>query len=318
MGPEAGPAPADALAGRDARRPPRRRERRPALERRGQAAHPRQSRELGTRNLVAGLRAADPRPGVLVSASAVGYYGPHGDERVDEDTPAGRRLPRRGLRGLGARGATRPRTLGVRVVQRPHRRRARQGAAARWRRCCRSSGSASAGRWRAATSTCRGSTSTTSSASTCRARRRAPGRARSTPPRPSPSPTRSSRRRSAARCTARRSRPCPGFAVRAALRRDGRDRHRRASARSRSARATLGFSFRHPDLDEALRSALRLTADALSWRRAGDLVAGRRAAVFQTGRRSSAPGHRRARRHEPLERREDRQARCRRPGRSSP
>ena len=47
------------------------------------------SRELGTRNLVAGLRAADPRPGVLVSASAVGYYGPHGDEVVDEGAPAG-------------------------------------------------------------------------------------------------------------------------------------------------------------------------------------------------------------------------------------
>lgn len=49
----------------------------------------RASRELGTRHLVAGLRAADPRPGVLVSASAVGFYGKHGDERVDENAPAG-------------------------------------------------------------------------------------------------------------------------------------------------------------------------------------------------------------------------------------
>ena len=47
------------------------------------------SRELGTRNLVAGLRAADPRPAVLVSSSAVGYYGPHGDELVTESTPPG-------------------------------------------------------------------------------------------------------------------------------------------------------------------------------------------------------------------------------------
>lgn len=47
------------------------------------------SREVGTRNLVAGLEAADPRPGVLVSASAVGYYGPHGDELVTEATPPG-------------------------------------------------------------------------------------------------------------------------------------------------------------------------------------------------------------------------------------
>jgi uncharacterized protein (TIGR01777 family) len=44
----------------------------------------RDSRELGTRNLVDGLAAAEPRPGLLVSASASGYYGPRGDERVDE------------------------------------------------------------------------------------------------------------------------------------------------------------------------------------------------------------------------------------------
>ena len=49
----------------------------------------RSSRELGTRNLVAGIEAADPRPRVLVSSSAVGYYGPHGDEELDERAPAG-------------------------------------------------------------------------------------------------------------------------------------------------------------------------------------------------------------------------------------
>jgi uncharacterized protein len=49
----------------------------------------RESRELGTRNLVAGLRAAQERPGVLVSSSAVGFYGKHGDERIPESTPAG-------------------------------------------------------------------------------------------------------------------------------------------------------------------------------------------------------------------------------------
>jgi hypothetical protein len=48
-----------------------------------------QSREVGTRNLVAGLRSAEPRPRVLVSASAVGYYGPRGDERLTEDAPPG-------------------------------------------------------------------------------------------------------------------------------------------------------------------------------------------------------------------------------------
>jgi uncharacterized protein (TIGR01777 family) len=46
----------------------------------------RTSREAGTRNLVAGLRALDAadRPGVLVSGSASGYYGPRGDEEVAE------------------------------------------------------------------------------------------------------------------------------------------------------------------------------------------------------------------------------------------
>jgi uncharacterized protein len=47
----------------------------------------RESRELGTRNLVEGMRRAEVRPRALVSQSAVGYYGPHGDEEVDESVP---------------------------------------------------------------------------------------------------------------------------------------------------------------------------------------------------------------------------------------
>jgi hypothetical protein len=86
--PVAGPAPAAALAGRDAvvhlaGEPVAQRWNAKVKE----AIH--ESRELGTRNLVAGLAAADPRPGVLVSSSAVGYYGKHGDERVTEDDPPG-------------------------------------------------------------------------------------------------------------------------------------------------------------------------------------------------------------------------------------
>jgi uncharacterized protein (TIGR01777 family) len=46
------------------------------------------SRVLATRNLVAALKDADPRPGVLVSQSASGWYGPRGDETVDESEPA--------------------------------------------------------------------------------------------------------------------------------------------------------------------------------------------------------------------------------------
>jgi uncharacterized protein (TIGR01777 family) len=48
-----------------------------------------ESRTLGTRNLVAGLRGSGPRMQVLVSGSAVGWYGPHGDEPLDESAPAG-------------------------------------------------------------------------------------------------------------------------------------------------------------------------------------------------------------------------------------
>ncbi len=49
----------------------------------------RDSRVLGTRNLVAGLAAQASRPRVLVSASAVGYYGDRGDEELDEGSAAG-------------------------------------------------------------------------------------------------------------------------------------------------------------------------------------------------------------------------------------
>ncbi len=51
----------------------------------------RDSRVLSTRNLVAALSAlpAESRPGVLVSQSASGYYGPRGSEPVAEAEPPG-------------------------------------------------------------------------------------------------------------------------------------------------------------------------------------------------------------------------------------
>jgi uncharacterized protein (TIGR01777 family) len=51
----------------------------------------RESRELGTRRLVEGLGrlTSDERPAVLVSMSAIGYYGARGDKRIDESAPAG-------------------------------------------------------------------------------------------------------------------------------------------------------------------------------------------------------------------------------------
>ncbi len=49
----------------------------------------RDSRIIGTRNLVEGLRALSERPRVLVSTSAVGYYGSAGDAVLDESSPPG-------------------------------------------------------------------------------------------------------------------------------------------------------------------------------------------------------------------------------------
>ena len=47
------------------------------------------SRDQGTRNLVRGIEAASQRPPVLVSASAVGFYGSRGDEVLNETAAAG-------------------------------------------------------------------------------------------------------------------------------------------------------------------------------------------------------------------------------------
>jgi uncharacterized protein (TIGR01777 family) len=49
----------------------------------------RESRVTGTRNLLAGLRAAENAPGTLVSSSAIGYYGARGEEPLDEDAAPG-------------------------------------------------------------------------------------------------------------------------------------------------------------------------------------------------------------------------------------
>ncbi len=85
--PVRGPAPVDALNGRDAvihlaAEDIAQRWNDESLRR------IRESREVGTRNLVEGLRAAEPRPKALISASAVGYYG-NRPEAVDEDSAPG-------------------------------------------------------------------------------------------------------------------------------------------------------------------------------------------------------------------------------------
>jgi uncharacterized protein len=77
----------------------------------------RDSRVLATRNLVAGLSAlpAGERPRVLVSQSAVGVYGARGDERLDESAPAGDDFLAEVVRDWEAE-ARAAEELGVRVV----------------------------------------------------------------------------------------------------------------------------------------------------------------------------------------------------------
>jgi uncharacterized protein (TIGR01777 family) len=76
----------------------------------------RESREQGTRQLVEAIGRADPRPRALISSSAVGYYGPHGDEILDEDTPAGDDFLAE-ICVVWEREARRAEELGLRVVR---------------------------------------------------------------------------------------------------------------------------------------------------------------------------------------------------------
>ena len=113
--PDGGPAPAEAFAGRDgvvhlageniAQRWTKSAKRRILA-----------SRELGTRNVVEGMAAAEPRPRVLVSSSGVGYYGPRGDETLDEQATPGDDFLARVVRAW-EREADRAADIGVRVVK---------------------------------------------------------------------------------------------------------------------------------------------------------------------------------------------------------
>ena len=75
----------------------------------------RSSRVEATRALVDAAAAASPRPKILVNASAVGYYGPHGDEPLDETAAAGTDFLARLCVEWEAE-ARRAEALGVRVV----------------------------------------------------------------------------------------------------------------------------------------------------------------------------------------------------------
>jgi uncharacterized protein (TIGR01777 family) len=76
----------------------------------------RDSREVGTRHLVEGIALTEARPKALISSSAVGYYGPHGDERVDEDSPPGHDFLAE-VCVVWEREAEKAEALGLRVVR---------------------------------------------------------------------------------------------------------------------------------------------------------------------------------------------------------
>lgn len=76
----------------------------------------RDSRVLGTRHLVEALAALPVKPGVLVSASAIGYYGDRGDDVLTEDSAPGTGfLPETCIEW--EREAQAAEALGIRVVR---------------------------------------------------------------------------------------------------------------------------------------------------------------------------------------------------------
>ena len=75
-----------------------------------------ESRVAATRNLVESTAAGGPKPAVLVSASAIGYYGFRGDEDVDESGLAGQDFLA-GVTAAWEAEASRAEAKGVRVVR---------------------------------------------------------------------------------------------------------------------------------------------------------------------------------------------------------
>ena len=238
-------------------RPPGRRARRPALERRAPSGASASRARSAPATSSPGIAAAEPRPRVLVSRlRRSATTARTATSALDEDAPAGRRLPRRGVRRAGSARRRPAEELGLRVAAHPHRRRARPA------------------RRRAG-----------QDAAALQARRRRPGRRRRPVHAVDPRrrrrrhlPRRARRRRAGAApvnasapepvtnkdvlegararaAPARRSRPSRPSRCRRSTARWRRSSPR-ASAWSRRRALELGYAFAHPDLDEALRSAL--------------------------------------------------------------
>jgi uncharacterized protein (TIGR01777 family) len=116
--PLAQPAPAEALVGRDA---VVHLAGEPVAQRWSEKAKRaiRDSRVTGTGNLLAGIAAVadgSGRPRTLISSSAIGYYGDHGEEPLDEDAPAGTDFLAQ-VCAEWERAAAGARALGLRVAQ---------------------------------------------------------------------------------------------------------------------------------------------------------------------------------------------------------
>jgi NAD dependent epimerase/dehydratase family enzyme len=74
-----------------------------------------ESREVGTRGLVNAMAQAGTKPQVFVSSSAVGYYGPREDTKLDESAPPGNDFLARVCQ-VWEREAAKAEDLGIRTV----------------------------------------------------------------------------------------------------------------------------------------------------------------------------------------------------------
>jgi len=74
------------------------------------------SRVIGTRGLVRAMAEAQRRPQVFIGSSAVGYYGPSGDRKLDESAPAGNDFLAREVCVPWEREGQKAAELGIRTV----------------------------------------------------------------------------------------------------------------------------------------------------------------------------------------------------------
>ena len=253
--PMSGPAPAEALAGRDG-----------VVHLAGETVAQRwndetrarihASRETGTRNLVAGLRAARATTGAPASWSPRRRWATTASTATRSSTsrsaPATTSWPACAWPG-SARRRPPPNWACASRASAPASSSA--PTAARSRRCCPSSSSASAAPWRAAASGCRGSTSTTSSGCTSPRWTATAWTGAVNGSAPEPVTNREFSRRLGKALHRPAFAPVPGFAVRL-LYGDMAEIVTEGQRAVPKRPLELGYAFRHADLDEALGDAV--------------------------------------------------------------